>query len=185
MVDRNSKSFRQPRPSEAQLGERKWLNEMLMGGMRGCSFSESALKEFLLDQVEQAIDEKLATLKDGQGLGIVFKISVTDHTGRVEGSPRDLRNDEMTREWRDVVLRRDRYTCQKCESKEDLHAHHIKDWATHPESRLDIANGVTLCVRCHAESHPEIKDLILSNVNRKKRKGKTVKADTTGEAEAT
>ena len=43
--------------------------------------------------------------------------------------------------------------CRNCGTVEDLHAHHIKPKATHPELILDVANGITLCYRCHKREH--------------------------------
>jgi len=178
MVDEKSGSSKKRRSIGASPSvDRKRINELLMGSLKGCCLSESELKERILEEVENAIDEYLPMLKNGQGLGILFNLYVTDHTGRVEGSPRDLRDDELSKEWRNAVLVRDRYACQGCGSNEDLQAHHVKDWANNPELRLDVNNGKTLCVLCHAQQHPEIKGLILSNANRK-RKRKTVETDT-------
>lgn len=41
----------------------------------------------------------------------------------------------------------------KCGSIEDLHTHHIKPKATHPELTFDLSNGITLCYRCHRKEH--------------------------------
>lgn len=52
--------------------------------------------------------------------------------------------------WRKDVFGRDSYTCQDCHKKGGyLHAHHIKQFAFYPELRLDVNNGITLCVKCH------------------------------------
>lgn len=62
--------------------------------------------------------------------------------------------------WSRSVKRRDNYICQNCGidgkkvcnhcgEKPRLHAHHIKEWVDHPELRLDINNGITLCFKCH------------------------------------
>ena len=57
-------------------------------------------------------------------------------------------------EWRHAVYERDNYTCQDCgERGGKLNAHHIKPWAKHPELRLDLSNGVTLCKKCHTARH--------------------------------
>ena len=37
----------------------------------------------------------------------------------------------------------------------DLHVHHVKPFAAHPEIRLDPANLVTLCRPCHIDEHRE------------------------------
>lgn len=56
--------------------------------------------------------------------------------------------------WRLAVLERDSWTCQSCRIKgESLHAHHIKPWASYPDLRYDVENGVALCVPCHQLLH--------------------------------
>jgi len=55
--------------------------------------------------------------------------------------------------WRAAVFHRDDYTCQKCGHRGGrLNAHHIKPYATHPELRFDVSNGITLCVDCHKKT---------------------------------
>jgi len=60
--------------------------------------------------------------------------------------------------WRNAVLERDGYRCQACcrqctKHEKGLAAHHILSYAMHPESRLDLDNGVTLCRQCHMRLH--------------------------------
>lgn len=55
--------------------------------------------------------------------------------------------------WRSAVLRRDGRACQRCGATNKLHAHHIKPWATYPELRYVVENGITLCQACHSAEH--------------------------------
>lgn len=61
-----------------------------------------------------------------------------------------IRKMEGIKEWRLAVFSRDRYTCQHCGVVgATLNAHHIKRFRDYPELRVDVDNGITLCVDCH------------------------------------
>jgi hypothetical protein len=60
--------------------------------------------------------------------------------------------------WRTSVLARDSYVCQKCgrrckKYERGLAAHHVKAYASHPDLRYEVSNGVTLCRNCHLGLH--------------------------------
>lgn len=55
-------------------------------------------------------------------------------------------------EWAAAVKGRDG-KCRHCGEVNDLHAHHIKPKSTHPELKLVVDNGMTLCYRCHKAEH--------------------------------
>lgn len=62
--------------------------------------------------------------------------------------------------WQELVqsiYARDGFHCRRCGTpkteRKGLHAHHIRDWARHPELRFDPDNLVTLCHRCHLWVH--------------------------------
>ena len=77
-----------------------------------------------------------------------------------------IRYSREYKKWRDSVYERDNWTCQECGSRSKkgkvvyLQAHHIKPFATFPELRLYIDNGITLCRKCHAKK-PKGKEIYL------------------------
>jgi hypothetical protein len=60
--------------------------------------------------------------------------------------------------WKQLVLERDNYTCQECNSKINLHAHHIQSKSSHINLCYDVDNGITLCNLCHRKKHPTLPD---------------------------
>ncbi len=76
------------------------------------------------------------------------------------------RRSRTYQKWRKKVLEKDEYKCTKCGSTENLHIHHIIPWKECVEKRMDINNGLTLCVSCHLSL--EKKDHIKSEETRKK-----------------
>jgi 5-methylcytosine-specific restriction endonuclease McrA len=77
-----------------------------------------------------------------------------------KGKRKNLRSERDTIEyhhWRDTVIERDHYACQHCDyfnkSGFGLHAHHVLSFSKHPDKRLDVSNGITLCRKCHGIVH--------------------------------
>ena len=61
------------------------------------------------------------------------------------------------RKWRENVLKRDNYTCQKCGIfNKNLNVHHLKSFAKFKELRYEINNGITLCIDCHRKIHKKV-----------------------------
>ena len=62
---------------------------------------------------------------------------------------------EVQPQLRQVVLKRDDYTCQKCGKNEDiqLHCHHIWPLNESPATSADVDECVTLCKLCHKKAH--------------------------------
>jgi len=52
------------------------------------------------------------------------------------------------------ILKRDKFTCQKCQQKGGrLIAHHKQGFADYPKLRFDVNNGITFCEKCHEKFH--------------------------------
>lgn len=65
-----------------------------------------------------------------------------------------IRNSIENRLWREAVFARDNWTCQKYGTKGcKLNAHHILNFAKHPELRFALDNGITLSNKAHREFH--------------------------------
>lgn len=64
--------------------------------------------------------------------------------------------------WRKEVWLRDNFTCKIAnpDCKGRIEAHHILGWASHPELRFNINNGITLCRFHHPRKREEEKRLI-------------------------
>lgn len=65
---------------------------------------------------------------------------------------------EVQPELRQLVFKRDEYTCQKCHKHKDdldsgLHCHHIDPVINNPVESADIDNCITLCKECHRKTH--------------------------------
>lgn len=74
--------------------------------------------------------------------------------GGVTPINRAIRNGTGIREWRNIVLKRDLFTCQRCgDNKPPLHVHHIIPFSENHELRVDPNNGITLCKNCHRYMH--------------------------------
>jgi len=64
-----------------------------------------------------------------------------------------IRGSSAYADWRKSVFERDNFTCMHCGQRGGkLHADHIKPFSTHPELRLELSNGRTLCKPCHLKT---------------------------------
>jgi len=76
---------------------------------------------------------------------------------------KDRRLVDGYKKWIKQVYQQNKWTCQKCENKKHINAHHIQNYASHPDLRMDIKNGITLCRDCHIQFHS-----IYGNLNNNK-----------------
>ena len=51
--------------------------------------------------------------------------------------------------WKNKVKELDNSKCQICETKENIHVHHIIPQKLEPFFALDPVNGICLCSKCH------------------------------------
>lgn len=76
-----------------------------------------------------------------------------DHPGWRPDSRRESRAGQHG-SWARKIISRDKGVCQHCGATDvELHAHHIKSYADHPDLRWDLSNGITLCFKCHWDVH--------------------------------
>lgn len=69
------------------------------------------------------------------------------------------KRDSRSRIWAKRVKQRDK-ECVDCGSKNNIQAHHKKEWAENKDLRYDLNNGETLCSICHALRHPRWANMI-------------------------
>lgn len=65
------------------------------------------------------------------------------------------RANRIYRNWRQIILERDNFTCQQCNARGQsarLEIHHIKEFKNFPELRFESTNVVTLCRECHKKT---------------------------------
>ena len=61
-------------------------------------------------------------------------------------------DDPVYKQFRNTVLKRDKFTCQMCSKKGKgvwLNVHHIIKWSSASTLRYDADNGICLCKNCH------------------------------------
>jgi hypothetical protein len=60
---------------------------------------------------------------------------------------------EVGPQLRKLVLERDNWKCQKCNSTSDLHCHHFEGIEINKIESADVDNCITLCKKCHNAIH--------------------------------
>ncbi len=74
--------------------------------------------------------------------------------GGTTGEAQLIKGTSKYREWRNSVFGRDNFTCRFCGKRNGSHhPHHILPFAKYPALRLEVGNGITLCVGCHKYLH--------------------------------
>jgi len=70
-------------------------------------------------------------------------------------------------EWSKAIRERDK-KCLHCGVDQDLHAHHVLPKHSHPDLRLELSNGITLCYRCHKKEHERKRPVRVRSENPRK-----------------
>jgi ABC-type uncharacterized transport system ATPase subunit len=66
----------------------------------------------------------------------------------------DRKDDYGYIRWADHVRRRDHFTCVICGRRGvAVNSHHLNAWASFPDERYNVDNGVCLCQDCHNRFH--------------------------------
>lgn len=66
---------------------------------------------------------------------------------------RRSRRTQEDKEWAASILARSGYRCELCGAAGRLNAHHITAYASRPDLRTELFNGIALCVPCHTGFH--------------------------------
>lgn len=66
----------------------------------------------------------------------------------------DRSKDPLFVKWSKDIKIRDEFRCRICNRiNVYLESHHLNSWATYPDQRYSLENGVCLCQRCHQLFH--------------------------------
>lgn len=82
-----------------------------------------------------------------------YKHNISQEERNIRNETR--RGNNNIKKWRKEIFTRDNYTCQitNIKSSGNIVAHHIFNWATNPDKRYDLENGITLHVTIHKLYH--------------------------------
>lgn len=87
----------------------------------------------------------------------VVRVSGMQHgkwRGGITPTNHKIRQSTEYKDWRTQVFERDRFKCQRCSRLGgELRAHHIQPFAEKKDLRMNVDNGITLCLKCHRLFH--------------------------------
>jgi 5-methylcytosine-specific restriction endonuclease McrA len=116
-------------------------------------------KKYFTPTISQLQSRTSSLLKNGNGEHRLYCSDKCKQLCPIFGKskyPKDFQPDrsrEVQPELRKIVLERDNFECQRCNSREDLHCHHITGVEINPVESADIDNCITLCYTCHGKVH--------------------------------
>ena len=117
-----------------------------------CSYDDYAIGDIL--KITGRL--KGIKLKDGFDyfLEVLFveKVNSSEIIEVSEEFKKGDRNSPEYRIWQKGIIERDK-VCQCCGGHKHLQAHHIFGYKNHPNYRVNLENGITLCKWCHGKYH--------------------------------
>lgn len=148
------------------------LNKIWLEPIRELNISDAGkLFKAILDFVN-GIDPEIEESYEGLYLSITEQIVYEwskfnpksgkfhwNYQGGISAENHIIRNSTQMKIWRTKVFERDSFCCQHCLKKGgELNAHHIKSFASFPDLRFDVSNGITLCKECHVKEHKRLRN---------------------------
>lgn len=125
--------------SEAKIGTHYTNTEKMGQGMKGRIFTEEHREK--LSQAQKRVGNKPPILIGEKN---------NHWKGGITPALKKIRLSMEMKLWREVVFKRDDYTCRECGKRGiALEAHHIQPFAYYPDKRFELSNGLTLCKDCH------------------------------------
>lgn len=100
-------------------------------------------------------DDKLKIMKEKASCNLrADSIPHKDFNGFVSSENTRIRQSAEGKAWRYDVMAKANFTCDKCGIRGgSLVAHHLNAFASYPDQRFNVNNGVCLCKECHNEFH--------------------------------
>lgn len=150
--------------SQSKIGKKlsKETKEKISKSKTGLKIHTEKWKKFLSEKFKgernpaklPGIGEKISRAKSGKSN---WKIKGKNHycwKGGTTSIYQKIRKSIQYKRWRNLVFKRDNYTCQFCKQvRGEINADHIKPFAFYPELRFKISNGRTLCISCHKKTN--------------------------------
>jgi len=142
--------------SKQKMKDNHWSKHGYISGFKGQHHKDETkekLRNAYFSQFQQ-YDE--STIKEfyEQASCTVRNIDRSEFAGFVSPENTRIRQSPEGKAWSYDVLAKSNFTCIKCgERGGSLRAHHLNAFASYPEQRFDIENGVCLCGDCHDKFH--------------------------------
>ena len=153
------KKFNIPLRQGSEAVKTQWINAENRREKSRQNFKDPSIREKVKrTQQTEEYRHKMSIKRSGElnpMYGVIGEKHPNWNPNLTDEERRKLRKSIDDDIFRRKVLKRDKYTCQKCADSKggNLNAHHIKNHSEHKELRYDVENGITFCETCHIEFH--------------------------------